>query len=229
MHRQGKNDQGNDTSKIFMSIPIGSTVAVQQEDGGPWTYGTVVDKGDHNHHNRSYKTQVTKTGRIITCNRQPIRPKPITAENFLYNQLSKHTRTDPLDTILDHIQRCLPPHTTKHITNERPNSNIMRDAQKETNSTQDTKEKQREEEDMNTISDKKQWGKDCKNQMWKNYKKKQTGLCMNANTKTFTQATCQTLCKSQMLYHLFSTKETLFHSAFWLTGQPPNMHHCNQQ
>ena len=29
MHRQGKNDQNNDTSKIFMSVPIGSTVAVQ--------------------------------------------------------------------------------------------------------------------------------------------------------------------------------------------------------
>ena len=32
MHRQGKNDWNNDTSNIFMSIPIGSTVAVQQED-----------------------------------------------------------------------------------------------------------------------------------------------------------------------------------------------------
>ena len=29
MHRHGKNDQNNDTSNIFMSIPIGSTVAVQ--------------------------------------------------------------------------------------------------------------------------------------------------------------------------------------------------------
>ena len=29
MHRQGKNDQGNDTSKIFTSIPIGSPVAIQ--------------------------------------------------------------------------------------------------------------------------------------------------------------------------------------------------------
>ena len=29
MHRQGKNDQNNDTLKIFMSILIGSTVAVQ--------------------------------------------------------------------------------------------------------------------------------------------------------------------------------------------------------
>ena len=29
MHRQGKNDQNNDTSRIFVSIPIGSTVVVQ--------------------------------------------------------------------------------------------------------------------------------------------------------------------------------------------------------
>ena len=29
MHRQGKNDPGNDTSKMFMSILIGSTVVVQ--------------------------------------------------------------------------------------------------------------------------------------------------------------------------------------------------------
>ena len=28
-HGQGKNDQDNDISKIFMSIPIGSTVALQ--------------------------------------------------------------------------------------------------------------------------------------------------------------------------------------------------------
>ena len=34
MHRQGKNDRGNNTSKIFISIPTGSTVVVQQEDGG---------------------------------------------------------------------------------------------------------------------------------------------------------------------------------------------------
>ena len=108
-----------------MSIPIGLTVVVQQEDGGPWTHGTVVDKGNHNHHNRSYKLQVTKTGRIITCNRQHIKPTPITAESFLHNQVSKHTKTDPLDTILDPIQRHPPPPTTKIITNERPNNNII--------------------------------------------------------------------------------------------------------
>ena len=49
---QGKND--NDTSPQFSNIPIGSAVAVQHEDGGPWTYGTVVDMGNHTHHDWSY-------------------------------------------------------------------------------------------------------------------------------------------------------------------------------
>ena len=153
MHRQGKNGWGSDTSTIFMPIPIGSTVVVQWEDRGPWTHGTVVDKGNHNHHNRSYKTHVTKTGRIITHSRQHIRPTPITVGNSLHNQVNKHTKPDPLDGILDHIQKHPPPPTTKTITNERPNSNIMPDTHKETNCIQDIKGKQREEEDINTILD----------------------------------------------------------------------------
>ena len=32
---QGKND---DISPVFSNIPIGSAVAVQCEDGGPWTH-----------------------------------------------------------------------------------------------------------------------------------------------------------------------------------------------
>ena len=107
-----------------MSIPIGWTVVVQWEDRVPWTHGTVVDKGDHNHHNRSYKIQVTKTGRITTHKRQHIRPTPITAENYLCNQVNKHTKTDPLDAILDHIQKHPLPPTNKIITNERPNNNV---------------------------------------------------------------------------------------------------------
>ena len=153
MHRQCKNDQDNDTSKIFMSIPIGSTVVVQQEDGGPWTYRTVVGKDSHNHHNRSYKTHVTKTGRIITCNRQHVKPTPINAENFLHNQADKYTKTDPVDIILDHIQRHTLPPTNKTITIERPNNNIMLHEHKKINDMQDIKGKQREEEGINTISD----------------------------------------------------------------------------
>ena len=67
MDRQHKND--NDTPPVFSYIPIGSAVAVQQEDGGPWTHGMVVDRGDHNHHGRSYTIQLTTISRCITWNR----------------------------------------------------------------------------------------------------------------------------------------------------------------
>ena len=50
--RQTKKDKDKDSSKNFVFIPIGSTVMVQQEDGGPWTHGTIEGKGDQNHHDR---------------------------------------------------------------------------------------------------------------------------------------------------------------------------------
>ena len=103
MHRQGKNNTNNDTSQVFVSIPTQSTVVVQQEDGGPWTHGTIVGMGNHNHHSRSYKIQVITTGRIITCNRQHIKPTPVTAEDYMHYLDSIHTKSDPLNAILDHI------------------------------------------------------------------------------------------------------------------------------
>ena len=63
IRRQNRNDKGKDTSKSFVSLPIGSTVAVQGEDGGPWTHGTIEAKGNHNHHNRLYKICIIKTGK----------------------------------------------------------------------------------------------------------------------------------------------------------------------
>ena len=48
LDRQHKN--GNDASPVFASLPTGSAVVVQQEDGRPWTHGTVVGMGNHNHH-----------------------------------------------------------------------------------------------------------------------------------------------------------------------------------
>ena len=83
VHRQHKNNINNGASPVFVSIPIGSTVAVQQEIGGLWTHGTIVGKGDYNHHNQSYTIQITTTGRRITCNRQHIRPTPITADDYI--------------------------------------------------------------------------------------------------------------------------------------------------
>ena len=46
---------------------------------------------------------VTKTVRISTHNRQHIKQTPITAEDFLQYQATKHTKSDLLDAILDHI------------------------------------------------------------------------------------------------------------------------------
>ena len=59
--RQQQNN--NDALPVFAYIPIGSNVGVQQEDGGPWTHGTIVGTGDHNHHSRSYTIQLTTNGR----------------------------------------------------------------------------------------------------------------------------------------------------------------------
>ena len=93
---KAKNNPNNDTSQVFVSIPIGSPVAVQWEDRGPWTHGTIVGMGNHNHHSRSYKIQVTTTGRIITHNRQHIKPTPITAEEYMCYQARKCTKTDSM-------------------------------------------------------------------------------------------------------------------------------------
>ena len=67
LDRQHKNN--NDASPIFASIPIGSAVVVQQEDGGLWTHGAVVGTGDHNHHDPTYVIQLTTNGRRIMHNR----------------------------------------------------------------------------------------------------------------------------------------------------------------
>ena len=80
-----------------MSIPIGSTVAVQREDGGPWTHCTIEGKGDQNYHDRLYHICTTKTGRLVTQNRQHLRPTQKSAKQYLLDQLHKHTKTDPLE------------------------------------------------------------------------------------------------------------------------------------
>ena len=59
--RQTKKNENHDTCRYYDFIPIGSTVAVQQEDGGLWTHGTVVGKANYNHNNRSYTIFITRT------------------------------------------------------------------------------------------------------------------------------------------------------------------------
>ena len=103
--RQGKND--NDTSPVFSNIPIGSALAVQHEDSRPWTHGTVVNMGDHSHHDKSYIIQLIKSGRCISRNRWYIKPTTVTADMYLQHQSNKQssTETDPLTKILNNIKR----------------------------------------------------------------------------------------------------------------------------
>ena len=57
VERQQKNN--NNASPVFAFIPIGSTVAIQQEDGRLWTHGMILGTGNHNPHDRSYTVQLT--------------------------------------------------------------------------------------------------------------------------------------------------------------------------
>ena len=103
--RQQKNN--NDASSVFASIPIGSAVVVQQEDGGLWTHGTIVGTGNHNHHDRTYTMQLTTNGRQIMHNRQYMKPTSITADTYLQFHTTKesYVRTDPLGGILNNINK----------------------------------------------------------------------------------------------------------------------------
>ena len=114
--RQGKND--NDTSPVFSNIPIGSAVAVQHGDSRSWTYETVVNMGDHNHHGRSYYS-AHKKGRCISRNRWHIKPTTVTAEMYLQHQCNKqsNTKTDPLTEILNNIKRNPVIYTTRQVRN----------------------------------------------------------------------------------------------------------------
>ena len=102
--RKGKNN--NDTSPVFSNIPIGSAVAVLHEDSGPWTHGTVVNTGDHNHHDRLYIIWLTKNGRCISRNRWHIKPTTVTSDTYLqHTNKQSNTKADPLTEILNNIHR----------------------------------------------------------------------------------------------------------------------------
>ena len=104
---------------MFSNIPIGSAVAVQHEDNRPWTHGTVVNTGNHNHHDRSYIIQLTKNGRCISQNRWHIKPTTVTENTYLQHQSNKQSniKTDPLAEILNNINRNPAIHTTRQVRN----------------------------------------------------------------------------------------------------------------
>ena len=95
-----KTQTKNDNTKM-----LSKTVMAQHEEGGLWTHGMIKDKGNNNHHDISYHIHLTKRERLVTQNRQHIKPTQISAEQYLHEQLQKHTRTDPLETILTQLKR----------------------------------------------------------------------------------------------------------------------------
>ena len=44
-----KANKNYGTLRNYNSIPIGSTVVVQQDDGGLWIHVTIMEKDDHNY------------------------------------------------------------------------------------------------------------------------------------------------------------------------------------
>ena len=116
--RQQTNDK--DTAVTFSCIPIESAVVVQWEEGGPWTHGTVVGTGDHNHHEKLYIIQLTSNGRCITCNRHHIKPMAVTADTYIWYQSTKQhdTRTDPLAEMLNNITKHPAAYVTRQTTGD---------------------------------------------------------------------------------------------------------------
>ena len=61
-------------------FPTGLTVSVLQEGGLP-THGTIADKGEDNHNDRSHKIRVTKTGQLIIRYSRHVKITHISAEH----------------------------------------------------------------------------------------------------------------------------------------------------
>ena len=108
--RQTKNDKNHDTSRIYASFPLGSTVVVQWEDGGLQTHGTVVGRPDHNHNNRSYIICITKTGWLIIRKSKHAKVTTITAEQYLWGSVKqkhcRHCRWHPKRLWKVHTTKC---------------------------------------------------------------------------------------------------------------------------
>ena len=100
-----KNYKKYDTTRNYTLSATGSIVAVQGEDGDSWTHGKKVGNRECNHNNQSYIIWVTKTGRTITRNSKHIKAKPITAEQYLQDQLDKHTKSDPVEEFLKQFEQ----------------------------------------------------------------------------------------------------------------------------
>ena len=79
----------------------------------------VVNTGNHNHHDRSYKLQLITTGKQITRNKHHIKPTRITTDSYIQHHTNRHhIRTrDPFQEILDIINKNPELFSNKHVQN----------------------------------------------------------------------------------------------------------------
>ena len=89
MERQAKAHKSYNTLRNYFSISIGSIVAVQREDGWPWTYGMIIDKENQNQNDQLYQVCMTKMGWLITRNSKHVKVTPIISEQYPRDYLSK--------------------------------------------------------------------------------------------------------------------------------------------
>ena len=122
--RQTRNCKNYDTTRSYDPFSIGSTVVVQQGDDGLCTYGTVVGRGDHNHNNRSCMIRISKTGWIVIRNSKHVKATPITAEQYLSDQINKNT-TDPFNEILKNYEKLVQENISNKLESLRREDTFM--------------------------------------------------------------------------------------------------------
>ena len=78
--------------KDSISFPVWSTVAMQSEDWGSWTYGVIKEAYSSDHRMWSYIIRVMKMGRLITQNMIDICSTLITIRQYLWEHIKKGYR-----------------------------------------------------------------------------------------------------------------------------------------
>ena len=75
-----KNRQIKAANEDYTIISIGLELAVKQENVGPWTNGTIIDKDGTDPTDRSYKIRLTSTKGLTNRNRRYVQMTPVAAK-----------------------------------------------------------------------------------------------------------------------------------------------------
>ena len=79
----------NNNSQRLTSFPLGCTVVIQCEDGGPWTHRVIKEANKSDYNGRSYIIKVLKMGRLIIWNIRHIYSTPIWTEQYHQEQIKR--------------------------------------------------------------------------------------------------------------------------------------------